>query len=68
MSTLETILAVIYTIQVMALPAVIIGDAMMMGNEDKVIKSKKDVIYFLIPFRWVLVFLIYAWGWWKALK
>ena len=68
MSALEIILAVIYTIQVMALPAVIIGDAMMNNNEDKVIKSKKDVIYFLIPFRWVLVFLIYAWGWWKALK
>ena len=68
MSALEIILSVIYTIQVMALPAVIIGDAMMNNNEDKVIKSKKDVIYFLIPFRWVLVFLIYAWGWWKTLK
>jgi hypothetical protein len=68
MSTLGVILSVIYTIQVMALPAVIIGDAMMNNTEDKVIKSKKDVIYFLIPFRWVLVFLIYAWGWWKALK
>ena len=68
MSALEIILSVMYTIQVMALPAVIIGDAMMNNNEDKVIKSKKDVIYFLIPFRWVLVFLIYAWRWWRALK
>ena len=68
MSTVEIILAVMYTIQVIGLPAMIIADGMMYDKEDKVLKSKKDVIYFLIPFRWVLVFLVYAWRWWKALK
>ena len=68
MSALEIILSVIYTIQLMALPATIIGDAMMCDKEDKVLKSKKDVIYFLIPFSWVLILSVHAWRWWKALK
>ena len=68
MSTVGIILAVMYVIQLAALPAAILGDAMMCDKEWRMINSKRDVFNFLIPFIWVPTLIRAVYRWWKALK
>ncbi len=64
-----TILIVAYSVQLMALLAVILTDLEEeKGSIHRVIRSKKDVIRFIVPFRWVLVLIVFTWRWWKSLE
>ncbi len=64
-----TILIIAYLIQFIVVLAAISCDIEEeKGSIHRVIRSKKDVIRFIVPFRWVLVVIVLVWKWWKSLE
>ena len=63
-----TIVIVAYAIQFIVVLAAIFCDIEEEDVKYRVIGSKKVLINWIIPFRWVFVLMVLVWKWWKSLK
>ncbi len=64
-----TILIIAYLIQFIVVLAVISCDIEEeKGSQYRYFKSKKDLLKWITPFRWVLVVIVLVWKWWKSLE
>jgi hypothetical protein len=61
-------LAIIESIQIVSLFAILMSDTEYLKQEDKMIQSKSDVLRFFIPFFWFMPMIRMVEKWWINLK
>jgi len=69
MKTVLITTIIVEIFQVIMLFSILIGDAMDLSRgEERVIKSKRDVLRFLVPYFWFIPMVLMIIKWWKSLK